>query len=94
MSIHWGTNWGHDVSYRFVAFAHALIDGGADIVHSHSAHHVRPIEVYRDRLILDGCGDLLDDYEGIGGHEAWRPDLAVMYFPTVDAAGRLMHLRW
>jgi hypothetical protein len=27
----------------------------------------RPFEVYRDRLILYGCGDLLNDYEGIGG---------------------------
>ena len=39
--IHWGTNWGYDVSEPFVSFAHALIDGGVDVVHGHSSHHVR-----------------------------------------------------
>lgn len=93
VSIHWGTNWGYDVPEQFVAFAHALVDGGIDIVHGHSAHHVRPIEVYRRRLILYGCGDFIDDYEGIRGYEAFRPDLSVMYFPTVDATGGLVSLR-
>ena len=34
-------------------------------MHGHSSHHPRPIEVYRGKLILYGCGDLVDDYEGI-----------------------------
>jgi poly-gamma-glutamate capsule biosynthesis protein CapA/YwtB (metallophosphatase superfamily) len=93
VSIHWGTNWGYDVSEQFVSFAHALIDGGVDVVHGHSAHHVRPIEVYRDRVILYGCGDFIDDYEGIRGQEVFRPDLAVMYLPTLDPAGRLVGLQ-
>jgi poly-gamma-glutamate capsule biosynthesis protein CapA/YwtB (metallophosphatase superfamily) len=48
-------------------------------VHGHSSHHPRPIEVYRDRLVLYGCGDLINDYEGIRGHEAYRPDLRALY---------------
>jgi poly-gamma-glutamate synthesis protein (capsule biosynthesis protein) len=93
-SIHWGTNWGYDVSPSFVHFAHRLADAGFDIVHGHSSHHVRPIEVYRDRLILYGCGDFIDDYEGIAGYEAFRDDLALMYFATLDAAsGELEELR-
>jgi poly-gamma-glutamate synthesis protein (capsule biosynthesis protein) len=28
---------------------------------------------------------LLNDYEGIGGHESFRADLGLMYFPTVDS---------
>ena len=68
-------------------FAHALIDKAqVSIVHGHSSHHPMAIEVYRDRLILYGCGDFLNDYEGIGGHESYRPDLAVMYFADVDPA--------
>ncbi|MFM7035992.1 MAG: CapA family protein [Planctomycetia bacterium] len=93
VSIHWGTNWGFDVPEGFVAFAHRLIDGGIDLVYGHSSHHVRPIEVYRERLILYGCGDLLDDYEGIAGHEKYRSDLGLLYFPQCHAAtGRLMGL--
>lgn len=93
VSIHWGTNWGHEVSESFVDFAHALVDRGVDIVHGHSSHHVRPIEVYRNRLIIYGCGDFIDDYEGIEGYEAFRPDVVAMYFPAVDATGRLVDLR-
>ena len=92
-SIHWGGNWGFAVPDAHVRFAHGLIRAGVDIVHGHSSHHVRPIEVYEGKLILYGCGDLLDDYEGIGGHEEFRADLALMFFPTVDlGTGRLGEL--
>ena len=84
-SIHWGSNWGYDVPPEHVRFAHRLIDGGVDIVCGHSSHHPRPIEVYHNRLILYGCGDFIDDYEGIQGHEQYRDDLVLMYFATVAA---------
>ena len=77
-----------------VRFARRLIDAGVDVVHGHSSHHPRPIEVYRGKLILYGCGDFLDDYEGIRGYEELRDDLVLMYFPTLDrATGRLVELR-
>lgn len=84
VSVHWGSNWGYEVPPEQVEFAHRLIDGGVDVVHGHSSHHPRPIEVYRGRLVLYGCGDFLTDYEGISGHEAFRSDLSLMYFVTVD----------
>ncbi len=91
-SIHWGSNWGYGVPAEHVEFAHRLIDAGVDIVHGHSSHHPRPVEVYRKRLVLYGCGDLIHDYEGIGGYEAYRNDLAVMYFATMDGIGELRGL--
>jgi poly-gamma-glutamate synthesis protein (capsule biosynthesis protein) len=93
-SIHWGPNWGYAVSPSERAFAHGLIEAAdIDIVHGHSSHHVKGIEVHRDRLILYGCGDFLNDYEGIGGYEEYRGELALMYFPTVEAgSGRLLGL--
>lgn len=94
VSIHWGDNWGYDVPRRHVEFAHCLVDGGVDIVYGHSSHHVRPIEVYHEKLILYGCGDFIDDYEGISGYEQYRDDLVLMFFPSVDpATGRLLTLR-
>ncbi|MEX2625590.1 MAG: CapA family protein, partial [Ilumatobacteraceae bacterium] len=84
-SIHWGSNWGHDVHPEQTRFAHALIDGGVDIVHGHSSHHPRPIEFYRDRLILYGCGDLINDYEGIAGRAQYRSDLRLLYLADLDA---------
>jgi poly-gamma-glutamate synthesis protein (capsule biosynthesis protein) len=94
-SIHWGGNWGYQVSDEQRRFAHGLIDEAAvDVVHGHSSHHVKGIEVYRGRPILYGCGDFLNDYEGIGGYQAFRGDLSLMYFPTLEAAsGRLAALQ-
>jgi poly-gamma-glutamate capsule biosynthesis protein CapA/YwtB (metallophosphatase superfamily) len=93
VSIHWGPNWGYEIPVRVQRFARRLVDGGVDIVHGHSSHHPKGIEIYRERLILYGCGDFLNDYEGIGGHDGYRPDLALMYFPTLEAeSGRLLAL--
>jgi poly-gamma-glutamate synthesis protein (capsule biosynthesis protein) len=94
VSMHWGSNWGYHVSQDQIRFAHALIDGGVDVVHGHSSHHVRPVEVYRDRLILYGCGDLIDDYEGIAGYEEYRDDLRMLYFVSLEPdTGALLGLR-
>jgi poly-gamma-glutamate capsule biosynthesis protein CapA/YwtB (metallophosphatase superfamily) len=94
VSIHWGSNWGYDVADDMAAFARAVIDGGADIVHGHSSHHARPIEIYRGRLILYGCGECIDDYEGITGYEAFRGDLVMLAFAAVArATGQLVGLR-
>ncbi|HSB51783.1 MAG TPA: CapA family protein, partial [Dissulfurispiraceae bacterium] len=93
-SIHWGGNWGYDIPDGHRDFAHKLIDvAGVDVIHGHSSHHVKGIEVYKAKLILYGCGDLLTDYEGIGGYEFYRGDLGLMYFATVDPmTGKLLSL--
>jgi poly-gamma-glutamate synthesis protein (capsule biosynthesis protein) len=86
-SIHWGSNWGYDVPHEHVDFAHGLIDGAMiDLVHGHSSHHAKGWEIYRDKLILYGCGDFVNDYEGISGYEHYRGDLGLMYLVAVDAA--------
>jgi poly-gamma-glutamate capsule biosynthesis protein CapA/YwtB (metallophosphatase superfamily) len=94
-SIHWGGNWGYDIPREQMRFAHELIDrAGFDVVHGHSSHHPRAIEIHRDRPILYGCGDFLNDYEGIEGHEAFRDDLVLMYLPSLSASsGALIGLR-
>ena len=90
VSIHWGGNWGYDVPRSQRAFARQLVEHAAvDVVHGHSSHHAKAIEIYRDRPILYGCGDLLNDYEGIGGHERFRSEVGLMYFPTFRASGEL-----
>ena len=93
-SIHWGGNWGYRISPEQRQFAHSLIDSaGVDIVHGHSSHHPKCIELRRGKLILYGCGDFINDYEGISGHEEFRGDLAVMYLPEIDGeTGALLAL--
>jgi poly-gamma-glutamate synthesis protein (capsule biosynthesis protein) len=98
-SIHWGSNWGYDVPREQFDFAHTLVEGGVDVVFGHSSHHPRPIEVSRNRPIFYGCGDLLNDYEGISGHERYRSELRLLYFLDLDpndgqlAATRLVPFR-
>lgn len=86
-SIHTGGNWGWEVPPWERRLAHGLIEeAGVDVVHGHSSHHVKGIEVHAGRLVLYGCGDLLTDYEGIGGREEYRGGLALLYFPALDPA--------
>jgi poly-gamma-glutamate capsule biosynthesis protein CapA/YwtB (metallophosphatase superfamily) len=92
-SVHWGTNWGYTVDDDQARFAHALIDAGVHVVHGHSSHHPRPIEFYRGGLILYGCGDLINDYEGIGGYGVYRDELRLLYLATLDPATGVQELR-
>jgi poly-gamma-glutamate capsule biosynthesis protein CapA/YwtB (metallophosphatase superfamily) len=83
-SIHWGGNWGYVIPEEQSAFAHWLVESSSvDIVYGHSSHHAKGIEIYCGKLILYGCGDFIDDYEGITGYERFRDDLVLMYFPTI-----------
>jgi poly-gamma-glutamate capsule biosynthesis protein CapA/YwtB (metallophosphatase superfamily) len=93
-SVHWGPNWGYGIAPEEEGFARGLVErAGADVFHGHSSHHAKGMEVFQGKLILYGCGDLINDYEGIGGHEEFRGDLGAMYFPTLDAgSGRLLGL--
>lgn len=92
-SIHWGDNWGYDVPSEQQWFARRLVDEALiDIVHCHSSHHPKAIELYRGKPIFYGCGDFLNDYEGIRGEEVYRPDLVLAYRIGIDEAGRLTAL--
>ncbi len=90
-SVHWGGNWGYSISKNQIHFARKLIDDAdVDIVHGHSSHHIKGLEVYNKKLILYGTGDFINDYEGIGGLKQYRPDLVLMYLATID--GRNGHV--
>jgi poly-gamma-glutamate synthesis protein (capsule biosynthesis protein) len=79
-SIHWGGNWGYEIPDAQIRFAHRLMEEGVDLIHGHSSHHIKALEVYQGRPILYGCGDLLTDYErdqgtrlsGRPGHPVFR----------------------
>lgn len=94
VSLHWGGNWGLEVPAAHRNFAHRLIDlGAADVVYGHSSHHPLPVEVYHGKLILYGCGDLINDYEGIPVHGDLRSDVGCLYFVTIAAeSGQLQRL--
>jgi poly-gamma-glutamate capsule biosynthesis protein CapA/YwtB (metallophosphatase superfamily) len=91
VSIHWGFNWGYDMPVEHRSFAHSLLDGaGIDIIHGHSCHHPLAIEVHAGKPILYGCGDFINDYEGIGGYDTFRPDLTLGYFLDIGDPDHLL----
>jgi poly-gamma-glutamate capsule biosynthesis protein CapA/YwtB (metallophosphatase superfamily) len=80
-SIHWGPNMRARPTPEFRAFAHAVIDAGADIFWGHSAHVAHGVEFRDGHPILYDTGDLLDDY-AVDPH--LRNDLSALF---------LVHLR-
>ena len=85
VSVHWGPNWGYEIGSEQTNFAHTLIDrSGVSVIHGHSSHHAKAIELYNQGLILYGCGDFINDYEGIAGYEHYRGDLSLMYLVTIN----------
>ena len=94
-SVHWGGNWGYEIPGYQRSLSHRLInEADVDVIHGHSSHHPRAIEVYKDKLILYGAGDFINDYEGISGYEEFRDDLSLMYFPAIDpVSGDLLSMK-
>jgi poly-gamma-glutamate capsule biosynthesis protein CapA/YwtB (metallophosphatase superfamily) len=70
-----------------VEFAHAMVDAGADLVLGSGPHVVRPMELYRDRLIAYSLGNFATYYgisvEGIRG-------IAPILLCTLDEQGRFV----
>lgn len=92
MLVFIGGNWGYDIPDQHQQFAYTLIDElGVNVIHGHSSHHPMGIEWHNQGLILYGCGDLINDYEGISGWEQFKSDLSLMYF-SVDPNLRLTQL--
>jgi hypothetical protein len=86
VSIHWGPNWGYEVPEDQRWFAPRADRPGRYLGRPRTLFAPsKAVGVYRNRLILYGCGDFLNDYEGIRGYEEFRDDLAVMYLATVDS---------
>lgn len=85
VSLHWGANWVPSVPVDHRAFARRLIDlGAADVVWGHSSHHPLPVEIYRGKLVIYGCGDLINDYEGITHGGPARSDIGCLYAATIE----------
>ena len=86
VSLHWGANWAWGIPSNWRKFSHKLVDLGADVVIGHSSHHVKGIEVYKNKFIAYGLGDFLNDYEGIvgQGYEDYRHDLAAFYTLSIE----------
>jgi poly-gamma-glutamate synthesis protein (capsule biosynthesis protein) len=88
VSAHVGPNWGPP-SKAIQAFAHDLIDMGADLYWGHSNHTPQGVEFYQGKAILYSTGDFIDDYM-VDQDE--RNDLSFLFLLEVER-GRLARIR-
>ena len=42
-------------------------------------------QIYHGKLIIYGCGDFLNDYEGFALNEEYGDNFCLMYFPKLDS---------
>ncbi len=85
LSIHWGENWVFKIPQSHIQFAHTLVDNGyVDVIHGHSSHHILGVEIYKEKPVLYGCGDFINDYEGIETKQFFRDDISMMYLITLN----------
>lgn len=61
VSMHSGTEYVDYANKRQIAFAHAAIDAGADMVIGHHPHVLQPIEVYKGKYIFYSLGNFIFD---------------------------------
>jgi hypothetical protein len=70
-----------------VAFAHAVIDAGADLVLGHGPHVPRAMELYGDRLIAYSLGNFATYYGiSVAGPKGFAP----VIIATLDGHGRFL----
>lgn len=66
VSIHWGVEYAVQPRVEDVAFARALLDGGADLIIGHHPHVLQPVETYvtkdeRDTFIFYSLGNFVSN---------------------------------
>jgi poly-gamma-glutamate capsule biosynthesis protein CapA/YwtB (metallophosphatase superfamily) len=64
VTIHWATSRSAEVSPNNRAFAHELIDAGADVILGHHPPHPKGIEVYHGKVILYAPSNVLRGHNG------------------------------
>lgn len=83
-TFHWGPNMRERPSPTFRAFAHHVIEAGADLIWGHSAHVVQGIEIWQGKPILYDTGDFVDDY---AVDPDLRNDLSALFLLEVSSSG-------
>lgn len=63
VSFHWGSDFRYSISAQQIAYGHASVQAGADLVLGHHSHVVSGIEVYRDSYIVYGLGTIVSTVE-------------------------------
>lgn len=91
VSLHWGGNWPAKVPEDMRTFGRLLIkEADVHLIHGHSSHWPMEVEEFENSLILYGCGDVLNDYEGRPDFIERRSELGTIF--AVDYSSKDLDL--
>ena len=85
VSFHWGIENSQDVHPGMRAFAHEVLDAGADAILGHHPHVPRGIEVRDGKPIVYSMGNFIFGH----GHDYWMDNIAVRLHMGAEGATRL-----
>ncbi|MDB4409295.1 CapA family protein, partial [Gammaproteobacteria bacterium] len=85
---HFGKNYAWKTDWQ-IRLAHALIDGGADLVIGHGAHVFQEIEQYRERWIIYNLGNFVFNSPGRYGKEDIHPYSLVAGLDMAENGGEV-----
>jgi poly-gamma-glutamate capsule biosynthesis protein CapA/YwtB (metallophosphatase superfamily) len=70
VSFHWGIEREYKPTARQIAFGHAAVDAGADLVLSQHPHVIQGVEFYRRGLIAYSLGNFVFSPGSTAGHDS------------------------
>ena len=85
VSFHWGIENSQEVHPGMRAFAHDVLDAGADAILGHHPHVPRGIEVRDGKPIIYSMGNFIFGH----GHDYWMDNIAVRMHIGPDGVSRL-----
>jgi hypothetical protein len=80
VNFHWGTEKARHPDAEQQAFAHSVIDAGADAIIGHHPHVLQGIELYKNKVIVYSLGNLV-----FGGNSRHSYDTGLFEIRLSDA---------
>jgi poly-gamma-glutamate synthesis protein (capsule biosynthesis protein) len=79
VTLHWGDEFIEYPSPDQIVIAHALVDGGADVIIGHHPHIVQGVERYKGAVIAYSLGNFV--------YDQWQPELRRSMILMLDVHG-------
>lgn len=83
VNLHWGVEYGVDVSEQQEKIGQALIDAGADVIIGSHPHVLQPVQTYKDGVIFYSMGNFVFDQ----GWSRTKDSLVLNYYINENGEG-------
>lgn len=83
VNLHWGVEYGVDISEQQEKIGQALIDAGADVIIGSHPHVLQPVQTYKDGVIFYSMGNFVFDQ----GWSRTKDSLVLNYYINENGEG-------